>query len=148
MVDDAAFWAKVNQSDDGHWYWLGTKNWSGYGNLLRDGKRIYAHRYAYILLNGPLPPKACLLHSCDIRHCVRPDHLRIGSRRENSLEMVERGRSQKGESHSGAILTEDAIKAIFACRQAGLTQKRIATAFGVSRQEIGLILAGKRWGHI
>ena len=102
-VDDrtaAAFWRRVHKSD-GCWLWTGGKrSTSGYGvfQLHLDtpyGRAILlvaAHRLAYTLAVGPIPPGAILLHSCDTPACVRPDHLRPGTRRENSQDMISRGR--------------------------------------------------------
>jgi len=148
VVNEPEFWSRVEKDQSGHWYWKGVKNWAGYGFLTRDGKRVYAHRYAYEVSHGPIPTGACVLHSCDFRLCVRPDHLHLGTRPQNSAEMVARGRSQKGQDHSRALLTDAEVRAIHACREAGWTQARIGVAFGISRSTAGLILQGKRWGHL
>ncbi len=147
-MDETTFLSKVDRSGS-CWLWTGVTNWSGYGFMYDErGRRWYVHRYAYDRLVGPIPPRVCVLHKCDTRACVRPDHLRLGTRAENSREMVERGRSLRGSQHPNARLTDAQVRAIFACRQAGMTQRAIGEAFGVSRQCIGQVLNGTRRGVV
>ena len=74
------FWAKVEKSDDGHWYWRGSKTADGHGRMniyVAPGKRKHttAHRISWELHKGPIPEKALVCHSCDRSDCVNPDHL-------------------------------------------------------------------------
>lgn len=82
------FWAKVDKSD-GCWVWTAAKFWDGYGafSVVVDGKRYTrrAHRLAYEDRFGPIPDKLVLDHLCRNPACVRPEHLQIVSRRENTL---------------------------------------------------------------
>jgi hypothetical protein len=78
--------------ETGCWNWTGAKTPDGYGNLKRGGKSIAAHRYAFEKLVGPIPSGACILHSCDNPACCNPDHLRVGSQKENIHDAIERGR--------------------------------------------------------
>ncbi len=132
------------------WIWTGRHNDHGYGLVHRDGdpkgKTVYAHRHAYALTFGPIPPGGCILHSCDVRDCVRPDHLRLGTRAENSADMVTRGRSLSGERHPMCRVSDVQVEAIRVLRDHGWTQSRIAQAFPVSRSGVSLILAGARRG--
>jgi len=84
------FWKKVEKSDKGCWLWHGKPNADGYGLYTRHG--LLAHRMAYILTHGPIPGNLLVLHSCDVRHCVRPDHLRLGTHQDNMEDMRKRGR--------------------------------------------------------
>lgn len=69
------FWQKVVKHPSGCWEWIGARNPSGYGHLGVDGKTVYAHRFAYILLIGPIPAGLEIDHLCRVRACVNPGHL-------------------------------------------------------------------------
>jgi hypothetical protein len=85
--------------DTGCWLWDGSKYPNGYGWLKVFGKVMSVHRFSYELHKGPIPEGLCILHSCDVRHCVNPDHLRTGTHQENMTEAAERGRMPRGRSH-------------------------------------------------
>src|SRR5262249_44964860 len=101
------FWknVRVGGADD-CWPWRGAKNPGGYGHIIADGQFIDAHRAAYLLTKGPLLPGQVVRHTCDRRDCCNPRHLESGWPINNSQDMVERGRSNKGERHPGAKLTQ------------------------------------------
>ena len=65
------------------WVWVGATTWDGYGRVSRDGRLIYAHRATYELYVGSIPPGMFLDHLCHTRNCVRPDHLRIVTHKQN-----------------------------------------------------------------
>lgn len=81
------------------WLWTGTKYRNGYGWIKVFGKVISAHRYSYELHKGPIPDGNEVLHSCDVKHCINPDHLRIGSHSENMKEASYRGLIKTGVDH-------------------------------------------------
>jgi len=92
------FWEKVQKSD-GCWIWKASVLDSGYGtiNLYRGNRKtFYAHRIAWELTHGPIPDGLLVLHKCDVRSCVRPDHLRLGDQKDNAADMVRRGRHRYG----------------------------------------------------
>lgn len=78
------FWAKVNKTET-CWLWTASHNGLGYGNFHAGGQRIYAHRYAYELLVGPIPKGLVLDHLCMTPSCVNPAHLEAVTQRENTL---------------------------------------------------------------
>lgn len=87
------FWEKVDKSGD-CWVWTASRNASGYGQFQMGGPNV-AHRVAWILANGPIPKGLFVLHSCDNRACVRIDHLRLGTPKENGHDQVLRDRKPK-----------------------------------------------------
>lgn len=85
--------------DTGCWLWNLTKYQNGYGWLKVFGKVVSAHRFSYQLYRGEIPDGLHVKHSCDVRHCVNPDHLSLGTHQENMQEAVERDRMPSGEDH-------------------------------------------------
>lgn len=82
---EVRFWAKVDKNGPGGcWLWTGALA-SGYGVLGIDGRNVFAHRFAYELLIGPIPEGLTLDHLCRIRRCCNPSHLEIVTRGENVL---------------------------------------------------------------
>ena len=91
------FFSKL-QKTDSCWLWTASKNTSGYANIYtyKNGKGFMAvaSRVAWQLFRGPIPEGLCVLHACDIRHCVNPDHLFLGTQMDNSNDMIRKGRAR------------------------------------------------------
>ena len=163
----AAFWSHVNKDGPVHpvlltacWEWMGAKLKSrdplvpGYGAVAASGgffERL-AHRRSWEMTHGR--PDLCVLHKCDNRTCVRPDHLFIGTYADNNRDMVAKGRhfspfrGRRGEKNRNARLTDATATAIPARHAAGETQQEIAESLGVSQSTVSLVLLGKRWRHV
>lgn len=108
-----------------------------------------AHRISYELSVEPILPNMYVLHSCDNGACVRPDHLRLGTQRENILEASQRGRMRRGSSHPDAKLTEKSVEEIREAYAKGReTEMSLAKKYGMSWSGIGNILRGNTWKHI
>jgi len=91
------FWARV-QKTDSCWLWTGAIQDKGYGRFVDDdGNHVSAHRFSYKLHHGSIDSDLFALHSCDVPRCVNPEHLRLGTQRQNIRDMMSRGRhaSQK-----------------------------------------------------
>lgn len=87
------FWARVNKSN-GCWLWTGTVQVRGYGAFFISKARGYvkAHRFSYELNVGPIPDGMLVCHRCDVRNCVRPDHLFLGDNAINMADMTAKRR--------------------------------------------------------
>lgn len=83
----------------GCWQWTGHRFRNGYGCIKAFGRMASAHRLSYELHKGPVPDGKEILHSCDNRLCINPDHLRPGTHAENMQEAKIRGRMLAGERH-------------------------------------------------
>lgn len=92
------FWAKVSKTD-GCWLWTGGRSNDGYGNF--DNKR--PHRFSYELAFGPIPPKLNICHHCDTPLCVRPEHLFVGTQKDNIQDALAKNRM----SHSPRGFTKE-----------------------------------------
>lgn len=94
------FLARIARVDSGCWEWQGSHNNGGYGMFLMPDesgrtKGMKAHRFAYLIFKGPLPANDLVLHHCDNPTCVNPDHLYIGTQRDNMQDALARGRNGK-----------------------------------------------------
>jgi len=85
----------VNRNIDGCWIWTAALNEHGYGVASINRKSILAHRLSYMIKHGDIPDGMFVCHSCDVRPCVNPDHLFVGSARDNSIDMVKKNRCRK-----------------------------------------------------
>lgn len=141
------FWSKVNKTAT-CWLWTGAKLKTGYGSIRIDHKAVRAHRVAYELLVGEIPDGGLILHSCDTPLCVNPDHLRIGDKRANTHDAIERGQHVVGEDHYRAKIPNHAIATIRAALAAGVPGKYLAKQFGVGPSMISAIKNGKKWRYV
>jgi hypothetical protein len=77
----------------GCWIYLGCMgSKTGYGALSVNGREMMAHRASYLAYRGPIPNGLCVLHRCDVRSCVNPEHLFLGTKRDNTQDMMAKGR--------------------------------------------------------
>ena len=128
------------------WPWTGYVNAKGYGRLLRgQNGRIYAHRAAWVIANGPIPDGLILRHACDNPACCNPAHLLLGTYQDNVNDAVSRRRHSYGERAPQARLTLEQVLAIRALLSEGMSQPQVAARFGMSRSAIGHIAQGSTW---
>lgn len=141
---------------DGCWEWQSAIfKGLGYGKFHADNRRVvYAHRFAFELANGPIPTGMFVCHRCDNRRCVRPDHLFLGTAKDNVADMMAKGRhvmrGVPGMGHGRAILTDDQVREI---RRRFVPGKRgecprAAKEFGVSISTISKVLRRELWAHL
>ena len=132
------FWEKVRKSD-GCWTWLGACNRTGYGMIGRDYTNALAHRVSWELHYGAIGD-LCVLHKCDNPPCVNPHHLFLGTRADNTADMIAKGRRRQGvvypgPANSSAKFTMAQVREIRALYQPDVLGRgctTLARQFGVS----------------
>lgn len=128
--------------------WTGYITPYGYGSSSfgRAMKNVYAHRLAFALHHDmPVKFEEFVLHKCDNPPCINPDHLYLGTQKDNMADKVERARQNRGETHYAKKFTESDIRKI---RKDTRTEKRIAADYGVTGPTIGKIRRHERWVHV
>lgn len=107
------FWEKVSRNaPDDCWLWTGAIYRNGYGSFGWSGKRskqvnIGAHRAAWKLAYGRIPKGLLVCHSCDTRACCNPKHLFLGTAKDNTGDMIAKGRNSKGSTHGKILKRRD-----------------------------------------
>ena len=120
----------------------GAKNKDGYGKLGINGKTKLAHRHAWESTHGNIPTNMCVLHKCDNPACINLDHLFIGSKKDNMVDMANKHRHQFGEKSSRSKLTLDQVNFILS---SDIPASTLGKQFGVSKRCINLIRSKQRW---
>jgi len=153
------FMAKVQpEPNTGCWLWDGALMNSGYGAFRFRGGTHTAHRVSWTLHRGEIPEGdgyhgTCVLHRCDVRCCVNPDHLFLGTNEDNVHDMFAKGRQSRGhhprgERHSQSRLTRGEVLQIVRRRRAGETGVSVAKDFAVTPSAVGRIMTGRAWSHV
>lgn len=146
----ARFWNKVKKTRS-CWLWTGAQFSDGYGQVTLNKRLHRAHRISYLLTFGVLPDNQYVLHTCDVKVCVKPAHLYLGDAADNARDREARGRGRnaKGEQHGNAKLTEAEVLEI---RRRYIpyivSQRTLAEEFGVVHSQISDIVNRKKWTHV
>lgn len=131
----------------GCWNWTGMRTANGYGQVKRDGKFLFAHRYSYMILVGDIGG-LFVLHKCDNRLCVNPEHLFLGTQKDNQQDMKRKGRHIFGELSPNSKLKESDVKEIYRLYESGVGTIRLAKMFDITKNLAWLIVRGKAWNHL
>lgn len=176
-ADEKRFWAKVNKDgptmphmDSPCWEWIDFKS-RGYGRMSVKKRKILAHRIAWSIHNGAIPNHnshhgICVCHKCDVRHCVNPSHLFLGTNADNAMDKTIKNRGNqpsgdkngarlhpermpKGERHGCAKLSAFKVIEIRSRYAIGdVTMRELAKQFRVSYGLIGFIINRRLWKHL
>jgi len=142
-------WSRIERrSPDECWEWQGARSSSGYGVLNGSGSSSQAHRHAYELTYGPIPPGLMIRHTCDNPPCCNPAHLLPGTHQDNTEDMVSRERQERGERHHFAKLSDADVIEIRRLANAGIPQREIAKQFGIGKDYVSILKRGLNWKHL
>lgn len=135
------------EPNSGCWLWTGCLDKNGYGKVSSGirSKPVHAYRASYEEFVGPIPKGLCVLHKCDVRSCVNPDHLSIGTYRDNTQDMMRKGRGPIGERQGSAKLTAADVLYI---RSSSEGERLLAKRFSVSHATIYRARRGDCWSHL
>lgn len=122
------------------WNWTGSKTHDGYGIFRHKKEGILAHRSSYLLHIGEIPDELCVCHHCDNPACVNPDHLFLGSHKENMNDRDQKGRCPSGEKSGVVKLTDAQVLEIKASTG---TTRAVGEKYGVSNGHVSLIRRNK-----
>jgi hypothetical protein len=157
------FWCNVNKNgpvpphrpDLGPcWEWTAHVLDSGYGESTYKGKQMRAHRISFLIHTGTLTPGMCVCHKCDNRRCVNPLHLFEGTKKQNTHDMIEKGRDdlahpQPGELNGSVKLSSAQVLEIrSAYKGENGQQTSLAKQYGVSQAAIWNIVMRRSWRHL
>jgi hypothetical protein len=144
------FFRSVEKNANGCWEWRGEINkQNGYGHFYLAGRKIGAHRAAFRLLVGPFDESLFVCHHCDNPPCVRPDHLFLGTQKDNLQDASRKGRTKGphfiGSLNHSAKLSQDDVDEIRLRLSSGEMMKVVAAEHGISRVTARMILYNKSW---
>ena len=152
--DISRFWNKVDVLGPKQcWPWRAAKLWGygAFGIMLPVQKQMIcrAHRVMWRIVYGPIPPRQCVLHSCDNPRCVNPSHLFLGLPKDNVQDRDRKARNVKGSKHGAARLTENDVFCIRGTYKRGeVSQQQLADNYKVTRAAISLVIRHRTWKHI
>jgi hypothetical protein len=160
------FWEKVNKDGPVHpilksscWLWTAYTDAFGYGMVKGIEKSpILSHRASWRIHNGEIPDGFWVLHKCDNPPCVNPHHLFLGTPKDNSQDMVTKGRHVtiadyscmlRGENNPRSKLTAEVVKEARRLHAAGgVSGRELARRYGVEQSTMRHALARKTWRHV
>lgn len=145
------FNAKWELVGSGCFEWTASKAGRGYGQIKipKTRRQEYAHRLAYRIYHGEIPDDKEVCHKCDNPACVNPDHLFLGSRKENAEDMAAKMRSLYGSRNPNSKLSDASVRKIRVLLAEGkMSQEKIARLFGTSQMNVSRIKRGIYWKHI
>jgi hypothetical protein len=151
---NVTFWdrldAQSHTNENGCRIFTGSRDKGGYGWVMKEGKQVLIHREVFKKHNPEIVVTGVIMHICDVRNCINPEHLKHGTQGENFADMVSKGRrvTAKGSRNQGAKLVESDIPKIRELAAMGVKHTRLSQDFGVSQTAIGRIVCRKTWSHV
>jgi len=135
----------------GCWIFGGNHDKNGYGIFMHGrGKQLRAHRVSFEFHHGGLNAEMLVCHSCDNPSCINPNHLFMGTPKDNTQDMIKKGRKANCEGSNHPLSKLDEIDVLFIRqeRSFGKKLKDIANDYGITFQTVSDICRGKTWKHL
>lgn len=160
------FWSRARKAPGNRcWEWIAGRVSAGYGSLTYQQTFVAAHRLSWFIHNGVIPPRLWVLHECDNPPCVRPSHLFLGTRLDNVLDMIRKGRANRrsgadhpmnqnhefrlaGTKNGRALLTDDDVREIRTRVGQGESVAHLARETGMSEGALRHIVKRRHWRHV
>lgn len=145
---------KTDVQDNGCHVWTGMRTEKGYGLIGYNGRSWRVHRLVYELAYAPIPRGWIVCHRCDNPPCINPEHLFIGKPKDNTRDMMRKGRAAQGpgfpsgEEHPNTKLNTEAVRQIRRLVAEGRSQRSVAKSYGVSQGTVASIAARRTWAHV
>lgn len=151
--EDRLFEKVEKITESGCWVWTGAMDSAGYGRMAFNNRIDGAHRVAYQLFIGPIEKGLFICHHCDVKLCVRPDHLFAGTQKHNIQDCVRKGRlghqRATGEIHGAAKLSNFLVKRIRQMYSSKLySQTELARLFNIGQTAISSIVTRQTWRKV
>lgn len=155
------FWSYCgDRTENNCWNWRGALFTNGYGQFRWGKRKVKAHRIAWWLLYGPIPYGKIICHTCDNKRCVNPNHLFMGTHKDNAEDREKKGRhphinkSRFGEKNPACKLTPSIVRTIRRYRQLGHTYSALQSGvklgwdISISKSQIANIVHKRSWKNV
>ena len=151
FTQEEKFWSKVGkEGPDNCWFWLSSCDSKGYGKVRFYKRNRLSHRVAWEIVRGSINDRWLFVcHSCDNRLCCNPNHLFLGTAKDNAMDMARKGRvgrsNMPGWMNGNARLNPEDVAEMKRLRSDGHTLASIGKRFGVTSSHVGNIYHGRKW---
>lgn len=146
---EVRFWKYVEETEK-CWLWKGAVKPNGYGHFnwrasWKKPIQMGAHRASWIIHFGPIPEGMYVCHKCDVKNCVRPDHLFLGTAVDNMQDCVRKGRIASGDKLPQTKLNHQKARFIRGFVKKRGDQTRVSKLLNISRRAVSFVVNGKAW---
>lgn len=141
----------IPEPNSGCWLWAGAVSPNGYGTTRiggRHGVTRGVHQASWMVHRGSIPAGLFVCHHCDVKVCINPDHLYLGTAAQNTQDATDRGRIKRGEERRNARLSDEIVRTIRRMSAEWASSREIGISVGVDPRHVRYVLQGRIWGHV